>query len=157
MKVEVVEAGADDRPAVDRLAQLYQYDFTEFDDNDVDETGRFVDLDVDRFFDSEGRHVYVVRADGELAGFALVRLVDPVWYMSEFFVMRKYRRSGVGTRFAVTLFDRHPGAWEVRQIRANTPAQVFWRKVIGRYTDGEYTEQLLDDDSWDGPMQSFTA
>jgi predicted acetyltransferase len=116
-----------------------------------------VDLDVDRFFDREGRHVYIVRADGELAGFALVHRADPVWHMSEFFVMRKYRRSGVGTRFAVTLFDRHPGTWEVRQIHANTPAQVFWRKVIGRYTDGAYSEQLLDDDSWDGPMQSFTA
>jgi predicted acetyltransferase len=164
MRVEVTEAEDADRAAVQNLAQLYQYDFTEFDDNDVSEDGRYVHLDTARFFGQRGSRVYVARADGKLAGFALVmrkaaraRDVEQVWYMSEFFVMRKYRRRGVGATLAASVFDQHDGVWEVAQMRVNLPAQAFWRKVIGRYTGNNYTELDIDDDRWDGPVQVFTA
>jgi predicted acetyltransferase len=161
-KISVVEAGRDDRATIEHLAQLYQHDFTEFDDNDVDATGRFTELDIDRFFDDDDRFAYLLRVDDHLAGFALVSdawniLGEGDHFMAEFFVMRKYRRSGVGTRFACELFDRHPGVWEVAQMRTNTPAQAFWRKLIAAYTSAEYTEHDIDDDRWDGPIQVFRA
>jgi predicted acetyltransferase len=163
MQISVVEATEADRPTVDRLAQLYQHDFTEFDDNDVDDTGRFNELDIDRFFDADDdRYVYLVRVDGVIAGFAFVSdawsvLGEGDHYMAEFFVMRKYRRGGVGTRFATELFDRHRGVWEVAQMRTNTPAQAFWRKIIGVYTGGDFRDLDTDTDDWDGPIQVFTS
>jgi predicted acetyltransferase len=50
--------------------------------------------------------------------------------MAEFFVMRKYRRAGIGTQSARLVFARFPGSWEVRQVEANVTASEFWRSVI---------------------------
>ena len=33
-----------------------------------------------------------------------------------------------------------PGEWLVQQSPENAPAQAFWRRVIGEYTDGDFTE-----------------
>jgi predicted acetyltransferase len=75
--------------------------------------------------------------------------------MAEFFVMRKYRRGGVGQRAAVELFDRFPGVWSVKQVQSNLPSHSFWRNVIGRYTDGNYEE--IREAGWDGPVQTFIS
>jgi predicted acetyltransferase len=91
-----------------------------------------------------GVHPFLFRADGKLAGFALVRQIatDPVTHeIGEFFVLRKYRRAGVGNRAACTLFDRFPGRWEVRELLANTPAQAFWRRIIADYTGGDFEDR----------------
>jgi len=104
------------------------------------------------------------RVEGRLAGFVLVmhynyftgeHAADCPWVIAEFFVMRKYRRQGVGRAAAFQVFDRFPGRWEVAEITSNVGAQAFWRKVIGEYTGGDFAETVLDDESWHGPVQSF--
>ena len=80
-----------------------------------------------------------------------------VWDLAEFFVMRKYRRRGVGSLAARQLFETHRGKWEIRQRLANTPATAFWRRVVGEFSGGKFEETFLDDDRWHGPMQSFES
>jgi predicted acetyltransferase len=75
--------------------------------------------------------------------------------VAEFFVMRKYRRQGVGEQVATLIFDMFPGKWEIQETTKNLSAQAFWRKVIGRYTGGRFGEIFLNDDRWHGPVQSF--
>ena len=75
--------------------------------------------------------------------------------IAEFFVMRKYRRMGVGRTAAFAAFEQFPGHWEVSQIFQNLPAQHFWRKVIAEYTHGNYREVVLDNEVWQGPVQTF--
>jgi predicted acetyltransferase len=144
--------------------QLYLYDFSEFDDEEAetDATGRFTGFDdqLDDYWRRPGYLPFLFRVGGRPAGFALVRRLDrpgrePTWGMAEFFVMRRYRRRGAGRRAAVTLFDRLPGRWEVGQIRVNTAAIAFWRRVIGDYTGGRFSEQGADDPAWRGPVQIF--
>jgi predicted acetyltransferase len=77
--------------------------------------------------------------------------------MAEFFILRKYRRQGAGTRAARELFDRFPGRWEVAEIPENAPAIAFWRKVIAGYSRGNYEEVWLDNERWKGPVQTFTS
>jgi predicted acetyltransferase len=60
--------------------------------------------------------------------------------MGEFFVLRKYRRSGLGRQLASGLFERFAGTWEVRELPSNTAAQTFWRRIIDDYTHGAFTE-----------------
>ncbi len=38
---------------------------------------------------------------------------------------------------------------------ANVVAQQFWRTVIEAYTSGNYTETLLEDEDWQGIVQSI--
>jgi predicted acetyltransferase len=160
VQFEIVDATRADEPVLAALAELYQYDFTEFTGGDVGDDGRFGAGLLARYWMEPGRHAFLARAYGRLAGFALVRRgsafeTPGVWDMDEFFVMRKHRRSGLGRYMAHTIFDRLGGAWEVREMANNAPAQAFWRRIIGEYTDGRYSERAYDDDRWRGPVQSF--
>jgi predicted acetyltransferase len=77
--------------------------------------------------------------------------------MAEFFVLRKYRRQGVGELAAREIFGRFTGPWEIRQRDANIGAVTFWRRVIDRYTGGQFREVTSADDVWQGPVQLFTT
>lgn len=166
-RIDLVEASEADRPAIENLAQLYQYDFSEMSRGDpqhgnVKRDGLFHNIDFDRYFQQDEHHEFLIRVGARIAGFALVSpgrsfrdVRERVWWMDEFFVMRKYRRLGVGEHVATALFDRFPGEWQVAEMSINTGAQAFWRGVIGRYTGDSYEEVSFDDDNWVGPVQYF--
>jgi predicted acetyltransferase len=163
MEIHVVEAEPSDQDTLGNLFQLYAYDFSEILSLDVGETGRFKDEPLDSYWKDAWRFPFLLRADDHLAGFALVHhksrlsVTDDVWDMAEFFVLRKYRRVGVGTRAAHRIFATHAGEWEVRQRSANVGATSFWRRVIHAYARGSFSEELLDDERWRGPVQRFTS
>ncbi|HXU68835.1 MAG TPA: GNAT family N-acetyltransferase [Polyangia bacterium] len=163
MNVELVPAGRDDEARLAALWQLYVYDLSALFGFDVDADARFAHRPLDAYFGEPRRHAFLIRADEQLAGFALVdgksRLTgDPtVWDMAEFFVLQRYRRRGVGERAAVSLFGRFAGTWEVRQRRVNEPATAFWRRIIGRYSGGRFEDLVLDDERHRGPAQRFIS
>ncbi|GAB6990020.1 GNAT family N-acetyltransferase [Paenibacillus pini] len=136
---------------INALMQLYFYDFTRYLDIDVNEDGLYPEYpDIEDYWTSGlGKHVYLITHGSKPAGFALVdRLIadsEGDYYMTEFFIMNKYRRNGLGTWAAHTLFDRFQGRWKVTQVRSNTAAQAFWRRVIDSYTFGEYTENIVQE------------
>jgi predicted acetyltransferase len=163
VNVEIIEAGVDDHDRIRALFELYAYDFSEMLAIDVGDDGRFQAPPLDAYWSDPRCHPFLIRADGKLAGFALVqqrsRLTGDldVCDVAEFFVMRRYRRHGVGERAACWLFDRFRGRWEVREKAVNHPAIAFWRWTIGRYTGGRFDEDMLDDARWRGPVQRFDS
>jgi predicted acetyltransferase len=161
--VQIIEAGPDDEARLGGLFALYTYDFSEILGLDVGENGRFSTPPLDVYWTDPRRHAFLVRVDEKLAGFALVEErshltgADAVNDMVEFFVVRKYRRRGVGDHAAGWLFDRFRGPWEVRQRAENQAATAFWRRAIARYTGGHFDEVLWDDARWRGPVQRFES
>ena len=149
----------DERDVLANLMQLYLHDMSEFDGVDVARDGRYAYRYFERYWREPGRHPFIVRADGQIAGFALVRQHAPdVYQVAEFFILRKYRRRGVGARAARHLFDRFTGTWQVAEEDANRGAQAFWRRVIGEYTNGAFREERSHEpDGPDGPMQVFQS
>ena len=145
--VEVQAALVDDKSVVRRLLELYAHDFSELTGADVDEGGAYGYDRLDAYWTEPERHPFLIRVDDRIAGFALVRSGLP-HDMAEFFVMRKYRRSGVGGEAARAVFAMFPGEWQVRQIRENEAAIKFWRAAI----PVPYTEDTNDE----GPVQHFT-
>lgn len=95
-----------------------------------------------------GRHPYLIIADDRVAGMALVREGAP-HSMAEFLVMPRYRRSGVGTSAAHTVFASFSGLWQVREVAGNDVAVAFWRAVIPY----PFTEELDEH----GTTQLFTV
>ena len=143
-----------DKPVLRRMLALYLYDFSEFTGDDVDEHGEFGYRYLDHYWapdPGEQRFPFFIRVEGKLAGFALVRLRDGGYSMAEFFVMRRHRRSGIGSQAARQVFSRFPGDWKVAQIPLNLAAQAFWRAVIGDVTGGGYSEHV----EADGVVQEF--
>jgi predicted acetyltransferase len=144
MNIDVVQAPADLKPVVLNLSQYYIYDFSEYLGFAVTDAGQFRADCFDKYWTESDRWAFLLRVDGEWAGFAFVgpdgSQAQSKYDFGEFFVMRKFRRRGVGQAFAFDLFNRFTGPWEVRVLVENTSAQAFWRKVVHRYTDGHYTE-----------------
>jgi predicted acetyltransferase len=100
---------------------------------------------LDSYWREQGQFALTTHADGRLAGFILVnrwsalnRQLDHS--VGEFFVLRKYRRLGVGLRAAKILFERWPGRWEVGIAGYNKPALSFWQKAIPAAVDGDVEE-----------------
>jgi predicted acetyltransferase len=125
--------------------ELYRYDFSEFDRADVDAHGTFGYRYLNQYWTEANRHPFLLRCDGNWAGFALVRSGDP-HDMAEFFVMRKYRRSGVGREAARDVLRRFGGPWTVRQLLANPDAMAFWRAAIPYpFTEHQHeTENIIE-------------
>jgi predicted acetyltransferase len=148
-----------DRELLRRMMELYLYDFSEFDGSDLDEHGVFGYGDLDYFWFEATHAAFLVTVDEKLAGFVLVDnevvIEENERSLCEFFVLRKYRRQGVGRQVATTVFDRLPAQWEVRVIAENQPAQAFWRRVIADYTGGAFHETAAADEDWTGPIFYF--
>lgn len=98
------------------------------------------------WFSDPSSHPFVILADGERAGFALVSRPGlslrgtADFRMAEFFVAGPARRRGVGAGAATLLFTRFAGQWEVVEDQYNRPALAFWRRVIGHHCAGRYVE-----------------
>ncbi len=157
--IEVREAGLEDKPILRQLLELYQYDMSEYDGADLGPHGLYGYRHLDHYWTEPDRHPYLISVEGRPAGFILVNRHtvggEDRWSVAEFFVLKKYRGQGVGEYAATTVFGLWPGPWQVAQLAAHPDSHAFWRKVIGRYTQGRYEERQAEADSHFGPIQQF--
>src|SRR4029079_1455482 len=136
MRVQVIPAASADRLTVRNLLQLYLHDFSEVLPRAPDGDGTFPYPHLDAYWIDEGRKPFLIIADNDVAGFALVRLESVVTGsagvagMAEFFVVRGRRRHGVGRAAAHLLFASFPGTWEIRVIDHYAAARAFWLSVV---------------------------
>jgi predicted acetyltransferase len=155
MSIEITRASKADKIIIRNLTELYFHDFSEFEKKEVNEHGLFDYDDLDLFWLEQNRHAFLARYQGKIAGFALVKqgfyherdeqydeqLVD----MVDFFVMRRYRRNGVGRVMARYCFEAVRGNWQVRTDEPNIAAFAFWRSAIAQYTNGKYETHTFTD------------
>lgn len=131
-----------DSALLSRMAELYSYDFSALEQLKMGPDGLFPA--VKGFYEmwsDPDRYPYIFLLDSEPAGFALVRQISTGSFdMEQFFVMKKFRRSGVGKDAAHALFRTFSGNWTVGQTSTNINAQAFWRSVIAEFTNGEFQE-----------------
>jgi len=160
-------ASLDDKPVIDNLLQLYMHDLSDYVPASIGPDGRFTYPYLDRYWseqgEAEGRVPFIFKVNGEPSGFALKNSFSclgqppPTSNVAEFFVLRKWRRQGIGKAAAFALFDRFAGYWEVTQLRANEPAHGFWLRVIGAYTNQRFLEEEVKAGRWDRFVQSFES
>ncbi len=142
--VTLRRATIDDKEAVKHLWDLYSYDFSVYDGDDVDEQARYNFYYGDEYFDSDNRMIFLVEVNGKHAGF--VSVSNTCYILNkpddksivDFFIMNKYRRGGIGRIVAGLVFDMFPGRWEVVQWENNESSKIFWEKVISAYTGNHY-------------------
>ena len=150
MGLELIRASAEHRLLFINLMQLYMHDFSEFVDIDVQDNGLYKAYAYleDYWKDNTTRFAYIIKHDAHYAGFVLVRYLETeersYYSIAEFFIIRKYRRAGIGSKVAMQIFDLYKGNWEVFQKEANKPAQGFWTDVINEYTKGEFTDRFAE-------------
>jgi len=141
VEVELVPTTRRDRATLQNLLELYLHDFSEFIDLGIGEDGRFGYDHLEQYWEAgNGRRAFLIHADGSLAGFALLQTgsevsPDPeVFDVAEFFVLRGFRRAGVGLAAAHLLFHAFEGRWEVRVLESNAIGLRFWPRAVGAFT-----------------------
>lgn len=159
MNIEISTASIVDKPLIQQMMELYQYDLSEFANTDLNEHGYFGYSYLDHYWIEFNRHPFLVRVDNKIAGFALVHqntyFPDSEYILSEFFILRKYRKQGIGRQVAFYIFDLYRGNWEIYQAHTNLIAKKFWKSIIKAYTADSYTETVMKDDGWAGIMRCF--
>lgn len=158
MTRECRQANAEDFPAVRRMLELYQYELSDMWDQDLDPQGEY-GYELEQHQKAERFFAHVMLVDQHYAGFALVAPASVTQregcWMEQFFVLKKYRRSGHGEALAVHVVRSHPGAWEIGQMPANAPARAFWLRVVSRLTAGRFSEVRVTEGWWHGTVQRF--
>ena len=153
MSFEIYDAKENEKEIILNLMQLYTYELSFFED----ETTNFQLLDsglyamskyIELYWKEENRHPYILKFNGNLAGFVLQRFNEENHNeIAEFFVINKYRKLGAGTFMAKEMFKKYKGKWEIRTLLKNKRAQEFWRKVVKEASNGNYEEHLIRDNT----------
>ncbi|QES40060.1 GNAT family N-acetyltransferase [Streptomyces venezuelae] len=135
-------ADAQLRPVVERLAQLYRHDMSEFLGYLPSPDGTFEFGRLPLFFDEPGRSALLIQYGSAPAGFVLTRpMPEGATSISAFFVVRALRRRGVGREAALQLLRSRPGAWAIAFQPANAGAARFWRGVATAAVGSDWREE----------------
>ncbi|MEO8401319.1 MAG: GNAT family N-acetyltransferase [Gammaproteobacteria bacterium] len=147
-KISFVPATLDDYPTIQNMARFYMNDMCEFLAQEagwvIPEDGLYECIDFKKYWEKENCFPFLIRYANELAGFVIVDkqgshpAVD--FNIAQFFVLRKFKGKGVGRDSAEYCFNKFRGNWEVRVMPGNEGAYRFWRAVIKRYTQNNFTE-----------------
>lgn len=133
----------DEKEILRNLLEKYDYEFSQWDNRDVNKLGLYGYDYLDNYWTEKNRFAYFIMVDEKLAGFAMVNdypeVDEPTDYtLAEFFVMFKYRRQGIGKIAAGKVFDLFHGKWQLKRHPHNIPSVHFWNHVVSEYTNGKY-------------------
>jgi predicted acetyltransferase len=146
MNLILLDASKEHKIVIENLMQFYMYDFSEYVKCDVEDNGLFAPyLDLKDYWEGDNKFPYLIKKNDKYVGFVLIKYINSkkrsYFSMAEFFILKKYRREGIGKAIAIKAFNLHKGQWEVYQKDSNKPAQIFWNKVIEEYTKGQFKER----------------
>ena len=126
------------------LAQAYEAEFSAITRKMPNKQGFFL---LDTIPDDS--HVGYLLYEKELpVGFCIADVNSAISDIAEFYIVPCLRLQNLGMRFAHAIFDKYPGAWQVRQIEGAVSACHFWRKVISFYTNNNFTQEVVKDPKW---------
>ena len=141
--VEIEKVQEEQREILAHLIELYEYDFSEYENSDVNAYGLYGYSYLDYYWTEKNRYAYFIKVNGKLAGFAMVcgycyvSKDKKTLFMSEFFIMKKYRKQGIGKYAAREVLQKHPGKWELTVHPNNPGSHKFWNSVISEVAQNE--------------------
>lgn len=160
--VAVLAAGPEEQALVGRLLELYIHDLSQYFAVAPKDNGLFGYPQLPLYWSEADRFPFLVFVDGGLAGFVLVRKLNraesgAVWDVAEFFVLRGYRRQGAGRSAAHQVWQRLPGPWQVRVLKANRGAVEFWEQAIQDFAGDAFRRATVELDGTPWQVYSFVS
>ncbi|GAA0778803.1 GNAT family N-acetyltransferase [Clostridium subterminale] len=132
VKLEPVDI--ESRAKLENLVSIYLHDLSEFaDDLKINEDGKFEYDGLEMYFKSEDLTSYFITYQGEVAGFILFNTGkyaprDIDYVVHELFLLKGFRKKGIGNAAIRILLDTYKGKYRIEQISSNKPAVNFWTK-----------------------------
>ncbi|SDX89737.1 hypothetical protein SAMN05421644_11834 [Allochromatium warmingii] len=144
--MKLVPVERNNLPVYLNLCQSYEGEFSAITGKQPNEKGVF-ELDTQLGGDVLG---YVLYDERTPLGLAAVKMKDrgQAWEVCEFYIVPSARKQGLGKQFALELFKRYPGCWEIKQISGAEYATAFWRKTLAELTGTAFEEDVYQDEYW---------
>ena len=139
--VVLVPVTRSDRAVLSNLGQLYRHDLSEALGHLPNDDGTFNNRRLDAFFvgADPGHEARLITVAGRTGGFVLTGVEpDGTRVLSDFFVVRALRRTGVGRAAAVAAFTAYRGPWVVAFQDYNPGARAFWEGVADLVAEGDW-------------------
>jgi predicted acetyltransferase len=130
--VELRQATRSDRAVLGNLGQLYRHDLSEAYRHLPNPDGTFNNRRLDLFLAQADprERAWLIMVAGALGGFVMTApATDGGMVVSDFFVVRALRRTGVGREAARQVIAMTPGLWSVGFQRYNAGVEHFWSQV----------------------------
>jgi predicted acetyltransferase len=143
MDISIVPVKIGEKEILRNLLEKYDYEFSQYDNRDVNDLGLYGYDYLDYYWTEENRFPFFVKVNGKLAGFIMVNdylesKINTNYTLSEFFIMYKYRRQGIGKYVVNNIFNKFKGKWQLKFHPKNEVSKNFWLKTIDEYTKGKY-------------------
>jgi len=144
MKLELIHVKENDKSILKKLLELYDSEPNDYEEKEECKREPYEYKYLEHYFSQKNWWAYFIMANDDYAGFVMINPMAEVsdaetdYSISEFFVMPKYRRTGVG-RFAVyKTLDTHKGKWQLTRDPRDKNSVSFWNKIIDEYTNGNF-------------------
>jgi predicted acetyltransferase len=161
----LVPATLEDLSLIQNMSRFYAYDLSRnlglhYPGWACPSDGLFEFGDLGSFFQGTNK-AFLVKVAEEVAGFVMLNKMDILpeidFNMGEFFILAKFQRTGLAYKVATEVFDTYPGTWSVGVVPEHKKALNFWRKCIGSYTGGNFSEktyskEYLKTPKWPDPF-----
>ncbi|WP_152399152.1 GNAT family N-acetyltransferase [Paenibacillus cellulositrophicus] len=151
--LHIEKVNADRKEVLKNLMTLYLHDLSEFIENiDLNTENGLFEFDVfDWFFEKEGLNPFFINLDEKPIGFILLQsgpysnqeYADYV--LNSFFILKKYRRKGIGKLACRKFFELYPGRYAISQALSNIPAIHFWKSVYEANSLNVYEKPEIED------------
>lgn len=134
--LELVPTDLEQMPLIRNLYQFYAYESSDWEQEDVEVDGRFYihDEHLLRYWQEPGWSAQLLLVDGFIAGFLLIERselpgVDAL-ELADLFILKKYRRRGIGRALATQVLMSGEDNWLVRFYGQDETAVAFWCSVL---------------------------
>lgn len=144
MDIYLERVGTDKKDVLYRLLEYSLFEESLNDGNEMNENAIFEYEYFDTYFTDKDRDPFIIREKetDKILGFVMineyVQKVEKGHSISEYMVIPKYRRQKIGKKVAFECFNMYSGYWEVSPSIGSEQAYLFWKNVIGEYTNNEF-------------------
>lgn len=132
---------AQETALLERLLQLYFFDSSYWSREEICADGRYdgpTAADLAGYVDSPHCQAYLLRVEGQVAGFALTELVEDgdgdsrTWELADMFVLPRYRGMGVASAVVAGLVFASAHPWLLAIFKDDAKAQRYWASAFKR-------------------------
>ena len=143
MDIIIEPVKKEEKEILRNLLEKYAYEFSQYDNKDVNNIGLYGYDYLDNYWTEENRFPFFIKVDNKLAGFVMVNdypeiRIETNYTMSEFFILYKYRRLGIGKYVVKNILNKYKGKWQLKYHPKNKASERFWIKIIDEYTKSNY-------------------
>jgi predicted acetyltransferase len=143
MNVTIEEITIDEKEILRNLLEKYNYEFSQYENHDINKLGLYGYPYLDYYWTEKNRFSFFIKVNNNLAGFMMINEdqeynIKVNYIISEFFILYKYRRRGIGKYAVNYILNKFKGKWQLKYHPKNIVSEKFWINVINNYTEGKY-------------------